>query len=272
MSNFNQDVSSEVVHLTEEEEEDAIMLNASRILRSLEGDDEQTENGSHEVAPGAGHNKEGNIVPRCRGQHQEEEYETITLSSDEEDVDYCRRYDEEVAVVKIRPISKSRVIPSVLDQVVQPESSGQTRATTSTAGSSRQSSSYSQTESFLPSVVGQDLSHLNIDERQGYVKEYISGGLGVIFSMECGLVLFHLSHACLEGDWLGEDYDRWIDDFQPGTHVSFLDSYHSGSEYECLSEERFLRQAVAVWKGERPKHLLRDLKTPDRVADLACHR
>lgn len=64
----------------------------------------------------------------------------------------------------------------------------------------------------------------------------------------------------------------FADVLKPGTEVKFLDSFHEGSEYSAASSEDFIRQAVAVWVGPRPPHLLRYVITEKHKLELQQHR
>lgn len=101
---------------------------------------------------------------------------------------------------------------------------------------------------------------LNLEAQTGFVKEFIeSEGLAMLFSMECGLVLFHLKHTWIGGD--RESLAMTKHCLQPGKQIKFLCYYLQGPEYECISPEGFMRQAAAVWTGDRPAHLLREVKS-----------
>lgn len=161
---------------------------------------------------------------------------TIDLSSDEEEP-IC---DEgEVNILTVRPKSKSRLIGprdeplEVLDVV-------------------------------------EDRQNVNLEERTGYIKEYIEEeGLGILFSMDTGLVLFHLKQVWLQGERTDHvDCTKIKYELSPGTNVNFLDVYLEGEEYKCVSPEGFMRQASAVWLGERPHHLLKEIKTEKYQNDL----
>ena len=73
----------------------------------------------------------------------DEDWETVELSSDEEEAPLG---DDEVAVVTIRPLSKSRLIPP------RREDEGLEEGDTSTE------------------ITGEDRSEINIQERKGYIK------------------------------------------------------------------------------------------------------
>ena len=95
------------------------------------------------------------------------------------------------------------------------------------------------------------------------LQEYIdpSEGLGILFSNECGLVLFHLDMGWIDGKPANPGKNSLRSavqgEMQPGTNVTFLDSVHEGPEYKVVSGEKFMRQAAALWTGNRPKLLLR---------------
>ncbi len=208
----------------EEEEEEAgakqsdLLGSSSNRAEDDDDDEDGGDDGSEILAAGGGFVVRGKVseflpvrtVDLCS------EDPTVDVSSDDDDVDGTDGAvlgDEEVQVVTIRPLSKSRLI-----------------------------SPPPREESALQVVGEEERSEINIQERTGSIKEYIDDGLGVVFSMECGLVLFHLRNLHFDGDWLGENYVDWVDRFPPGTQVTFLDSYHEGEEFKCVSQEGFIRQ------------------------------
>merc|ERR1719330_2081754 len=83
----------------------------------------------------------------------------------------------------------------------------------------------------------------------------------MILSKEYGLVLFHLDSVWIEG----EKYDagKTRTKLPPGTEVKFYDKTYQGAEYKELSEDQVIHQAVAVWTGDRPDHLLKKIKDED---------
>jgi len=98
--------------------------------------------------------------------------------------------------------------------------------------------------------------HVNIEEKRGYIKEYIEvEGSGIIFSHTFGLVLFHLSNVWVNGEKLS--CGRTRDILKIGTPVSFYDQSFKGEEYSVLSSDGVLHQAVVAWTGERPSHLMK---------------
>jgi len=98
--------------------------------------------------------------------------------------------------------------------------------------------------------------HVNIEEKRGYIKEYIEvEGSGIIFSHTFGLVLFHLSNVWVNGEKLS--CGRTRDILKIGTPVSFYDQSFRGEEYSALSSDGVLHQAVVAWTGERPSHLMK---------------
>jgi len=98
--------------------------------------------------------------------------------------------------------------------------------------------------------------HVNIEEKRGYIKEYIEvEGSGIIFSHTFGLVLFHLSNVWVNGDKLSPSRTRDI--LKIGTPLSFYDQSFRGEEYSALSSDGILHQAVVAWTGERPSHLMK---------------
>ena len=103
-------------------------------------------------------------------------------------------------------------------------------------------------------IVASDELGIKSTERTGYVKvenneivfrfsilkisfisqEYIDPdeGLGILFSMECGLVVFHLDTAWVDGR-PANPRSAVHGEMQPGTNVTFLDCVHEGPEYKA---------------------------------------
>ena len=93
--------------------------------------------------------------------------------------------------------------------------------------------------------------------RNGLLLENISVKLFFFISRDYGLVLFHLSQVWLDGKQLGPTTTR--ERIRPGTRLSFYDQTLQGEEYKELSTEKILHQALVVWAGERPDHLMKNL-------------
>jgi len=112
-------------------------------------------------------------------------------------------------------------------------------------------------------VEGEKNKNVNIEEKRGYIKEFIEmEGLGTIYSESFGLVLFHLSHVWINGEQLS--LSRTRDMLELGTWVSFYDQTLTGLEFKKLSSEEVCHQALVVWTGDRPQHLM---KTIDNLGD-----
>jgi len=121
------------------------------------------------------------------------------------------------------------------------------------------------------SMVGEGTGSINAKEKNGFVKEYIeTEGLAMILSKEYGLILFHLDSVWIEG----EKYDagKTRTKLPPGTEVKFYDKTYQGAEYKELSEDQVIHQAVAVWTGERPDHLLKKIQDEEYKKKLEEHR
>ena len=100
--------------------------------------------------------------------------------------------------------------------------------------------------------------YLNVEEKRGYVKEYIeTEGAGILFSETYGLVLFHLSNVWIDGEQLSPVSTREV--LQIGVSVSFYDQTFEGENYSTLSNDNVLHQAIVAWTGERPNHLLKKI-------------
>ena len=120
-------------------------------------------------------------------------------------------------------------------------------------------------------MCGEGTGSINAKEKSGFVKEYIeTEGLAMILSKEYGLILFHLDSVWIEG----EKYDasKTRTKMPPGTEVKFYDKTYQGAEYKELSEDQVIHQAVAVWTGERPDHLLKKIQDEEYKKKLEEHR
>jgi len=120
-------------------------------------------------------------------------------------------------------------------------------------------------------MCGEGTGSINAKEKNGFVKEYIeTEGLAMILSKEYGLILFHLDSVWIEG----EKYDasKTRTKMPPGTEVKFYDKTYQGAEYKELSEDQVIHQAVAVWTGERPDHLLKKIQDEEYRKKLEEHR
>lgn len=182
----------------------------------------------------------------------------ITLSSDEEgEHEEGDKDDEEITLVTVRPKCKSMLARPRADQdpaIFTPNEESRANPPE------------------VEKIVASDELGIKSTERTGYVKEYIDAddGLGILFSMECGLVVFHLDTAWVDGR--PADRSAVHGEMQPGTNVTFLDCVHEGPEYKVVSEERFLRQAAALWTGPRPQMLLRAVNKEEHLAAMERHR
>ena len=111
----------------------------------------------------------------------------------------------------------------------------------------------------------------NTKEYSGFVKEYIeTEGLATILSKERGLVLFHLSNVWLDGCQL--DLATTRSRLTTGTEVLFWDRTYGGEDYAKFSEDKVLRQALAVWTGARPERLVKKVEGEEHRARLQAHR
>lgn len=99
---------------------------------------------------------------------------------------------------------------------------------------------------------------VNIEEKKGYVKEYIENeGLGILHSEEHGLVLFHLDSVWTQGDIKENKFTK--ERLPLGSNVYYYEKAFDGPDYKILCREEVICQAVAVWTGTRPKHLMKFL-------------
>jgi len=166
-----------------------------------------------------------------------EQMEEIDLSSDDEDND-----DEVSLIVLKRPPAISRTVEEV--EVEDDEDI---------------------------TLCGEGESSLSRKEKNGYVKEYIeTEGLAMILSKDYGLVLFHLDSVWVDGHKF--DAAKSKNKLTPGTEVLFFVKTYQGSEYKKLSEDKVLHQAIAVWTGDRPPHLLKKIQGEEYQVKLANSR
>jgi len=120
-------------------------------------------------------------------------------------------------------------------------------------------------------MCGEGTGAMNAKEKNGYVKEYIeTEGLAMILSKEYGLILFHLESVWLDGEKFNAGKTRTK--LETGTEVKFFDKTYQGAEYKELSEDSVIHQAVAVWTGERPEHLLKKVQEEEYKKKLEEHR
>jgi len=115
--------------------------------------------------------------------------------------------------------------------------------------------------------------NFNVEEKRGYVKDFIEReGLGILSAENYGLVLFHLSHVWINGQQLSTDRVRSA--LTLGLWVSFYDQTLTGEQYSALSGEGVCHQAICVWTGRRPDHLLRTLDNlgPEYIQSLTSSR
>merc|ERR1711994_574180 len=71
---------------------------------------------------------------------------------------------------------------------------------------------------------------------------------------------------------MGNDAGKTRTKLPPGTEVKFYDKTYQGAEYKELSEDQLIHQAVAVWTGERPDHLLKKIQDEEYKKKLEEHR
>jgi len=169
-----------------------------------------------------------------------EDLEEIELSSDEENED-----DDVALVVMKRPCMSSRTVDML--ELGDDEEEGVVVAS------------------------GEGMKGVNMKEREGLVKEYIeTEGLGVLFSQDFGLVLFHLENVWIDGKQ--HTPGRTREALEVGEDVVFLDMAYEGEEYKELSSDGIIHQALAVWVGERPDHLLKKVYEDGYRSKLEEHR
>lgn len=180
-------------------------------------------------------NGSGDIVE----EEDEEELEEIELSSDEEDDDA----DVALLVMK-RPPQTTKTVDML---------------------------ELGEEDDVLEGGEAVEKGSVNINVKEGFVKEYIeTEGLGVLFSRDFGLVLFHLENVWVDGKQMPPSKAR--DSLEVGGEVEFYDQSFEGEEYKELSHDGVIHQAVAVWTGERPEHLLKKVSEADYKSKLEEHR
>merc|ERR1711971_561138 len=169
----------------------------------------------------------------------EEELEEIELSSDEEDD------DADVALVVMKRPPQTTKTVDMLE--------------------------LGDEDDVLDGDDGVEKSSLNVNVKEGFVKEYIeTEGLGVLFSRDFGLVLFHLENVWVDGKQMPPAKTRAS--LEVGEEVQFYDQSFEGDEYKELSHDGVIHQAVAVWTGDRPEHLLKKVTEADYKSKLEEHR
>ena len=110
-----------------------------------------------------------------------------------------------------------------------------------------------------------------LKEETGYVKEFVEvEGLATILSKQLGLVLFHVGQVWVAGGRVAAPRVRA--ELAAATEVTFLYRVFRGEEFRALSEERALTQAVAVWSGARPAHILRQVAEEEHRHQLHLQR
>ena len=85
-------------------------------------------------------------------------------------------------------------------------------------------------------------------------------------------MLFHLSQVWVDGKQLSPAQTRARLD--AGAEVTFYDQTLTGPEYGGLSRENILHQALVVWTGKRPRHLMRNMDQlgMEYMEELTRHR
>ena len=78
----------------------------------------------------------------------------------------------------------------------------------------------------------------------------------MILCRELGLVLFHLDSVWIDGR---PSQNRRIakEKLYPGSEVNFLVRSFRGDEYNKVSEDKVIHQAVAVWFGDKPENVMK---------------
>jgi len=109
----------------------------------------------------------------------------------------------------------------------------------------------------------------------GYIKEFIDvrpNRLGILFSHDCGLVLFHSRHAWINGTKTSGLRDSF-EDLSPGSYASFYHYQIEDASYrDSISPHGTLRQATAIWFGRRPAHLLKETETGPLRREMKAFR
>jgi len=170
---------------------------------------------------------------------EDEDLEEIELSSDEEDE------DAEVALVVMkRPPTTTRTVDML--ELGEDDDEG-------------------------PVIDGSGTQRISRVAKEGFVKEYIeTEGLGVLFTKDFGLVLFHVDTVWLEGKQHPPGKTREL--LEPGAEVKFMHQTFEDDEYKELSHDGVIHQAVAVWTEDRPDHLLKKVSEASYKEKLEEHR
>jgi len=170
---------------------------------------------------------------------EDEDLEEIELSSDEEDEDA----DVALVVMK-RPPTTTRTVDML--ELGEDDEEG-------------------------PVVEGSGSQRISRVAKEGFVKEYIeTEGLGVLFTKDFGLVLFHVETVWLEGKQHPPGKTREL--LEPGAEVKFMHQTFEDEEYKELSHDGVIHQAVAVWTEDRPDHLLKKVSEDGYKSKLEEHR
>jgi len=204
--------------------------------------------------------------------------EAITLSSDEEDIieEGCYQYVEEeeaasdnenedcggrdeIQLLKVLPKSKSASAPP------RPEETNPGIDVI-----------FDSAKIFTTAGTADDYEEawsLDSGVKQGYVKEYVEkNGLGMIFSLECGLILFSDKHLYEGPEGLRAGVGET--NIGAGSQVSFVCYQVQSSKCRgFVTEDGFMRQAAAVWepkpgKDSASQALLREVTKDSYKAEL----
>lgn len=170
-------------------------------------------------------------------------------------------HHEEIQLLRVLPKSKSRLLPPL------PEDTG----IDVTYDSSEMFTAASVTDYGHERPPDVEAWSLDSGVKQGYVKEYVEkNGMGMIFSIECGLILFN-DKQFYSGPDGGSAPAGTIG---AGSHVSFV-CYQIQST-RCrgwVTEDGFMRQAAAVWEpklgnNHAGQNLLRAVTSDQHKAEL----
>ena len=95
-------------------------------------------------------------------------------------------------------------------------------------------------------------------------------GLGIVFSMESGLVLFSTNHVWIDGERIdGEEAHEHI---RTGSNVNFIEFIDESPDYDLISPDCILRQAIGIWMGSKPSKFWRLASNKEHLDELAHNR
>jgi len=95
-------------------------------------------------------------------------------------------------------------------------------------------------------------------------------GLGIIFSMESGPVLFSTNHVWADG--VKVDVEEAHEYVKTGSNVNFIEHIVENPDFDIISPECILRQAIGVWIGSKPSKFWRLSSNKGHLEELERNR